>query len=200
MIDPFYYAVGNAQDPTSLESAAFWREASWEAMDQLAAYSDILGMNFYLDSQVECYRIAGSTDYGRRMLPLEDPRRVSLIQALQFYHTRYGPMPVLVAETSVRGMRRAPWITQLTDEAIEAIGSDLPLMGMCWYPVLDEWDWVYLRHGRVPRQPRFSRSGLIRLEQTGNGLRRSLNAALLHVLQEQASRVQAIHPPVIASA
>ena len=60
MIDPFYYAVGDAQDPATLESAAFWRKASWEAMDQLAAYSDILGMNFYLESQVECYRMAGT--------------------------------------------------------------------------------------------------------------------------------------------
>jgi hypothetical protein len=198
MIDPFYYAVGDAQDPASLESAAFWREASWEAMDHLAAYSDVLGMNFYPDSQVECYRIGRTTDYGRRMLPLDDPRRVSLTQALRFYHTRYGPMPVLVAETSVRGMRRAPWITQLTGEALEAMKSDLPLVGICWYPVLDVWDWVYLRHGRVPRQPHFSRSGLIRLEQTGHGLRRSVSATLLQVMHAQASRVHPIQPSLSA--
>jgi hypothetical protein len=198
MIDPFYYAVGNARDPATEESAAFWREASWEAMDQLAAYSDILGMNFYPDSQVECYRSLGTKHDARRMLPLDDPRRVSLMQALQFYHSRYGSMPVLVAETSVRGMRRAPWITRLTDEAIEAIRRDLPLVGICWYPVLDVWDWGYLRHGRVPNRPRFSRSGLIRIDHTGNGLRRRVSATLLQVLHTQEARVHSIQPSVSA--
>jgi hypothetical protein len=198
MIDPFYYAVGDARDPATLESAAFWREASWEAMDQLAAYSDILGMNFYPDSQVECYRDSGTNQDRRRMLPLDDPRRVSLTQALQFYHSRYGSKPVLVAETSIRGMRRVPWITRLTDEAIEAIRRDLPIVGICWYPVLDVWDWSYLRHGRVPSQPRFSRSGLIRLDHTGSGLRRSVSATLLQVMHTQGSRVHSIQPSVSA--
>jgi hypothetical protein len=194
MIDPFYTAVGNVDDPDSLADAAFWRGAAWEAMDHLAAWSDLLGINFYPESQVECYRIPGASRFGRRLLPLHDPRCLSLRQALTLVHARYGPKPLVVAETSVRGQRRLPWLTDVTDAAITALATDVPLRGVCWYPILDVWDWRYLRQGRAPTQPRLSRSGLIRLDRTATDLRRRVSPTLMRAFRAQAARIDRREP------
>jgi hypothetical protein len=190
LIDPFYYAVGSEWDPGSMEEADYWRRAALAAMDQLANYIDILGMNFYADGQVECYWNPRTRRYHRRKLPHGDPRRISLEQALHIYRERYGPKPVIVAETSVRGPRREPWIIHLTDEALRAISAGLPLQGLCWYPVLDVPDWGYLRRGRMPKRVRIAHAGLIRLERTPKGLCRILSPRLARLLRAQETRLQ----------
>jgi hypothetical protein len=159
-------------------------------MDHLVDYIDILGMNFYPDGQVECYWNPRTRRYNRRKLPYGDPRRICLEQALRIYRERYGQKPVIVAETSVRGPRRVPWLTQLTDEALQAIAAGLPLQGLCWYPVLDVPDWGYLRHGHMPKRLRLAHAGLIRLERTPKGLRRTFSPRLTHLLRIQETRLQ----------
>jgi hypothetical protein len=185
--------VGRDEDPHSQEEAAFWRNAALEAMDRLREHVDLIGMNFYPDSQVECYWDARARRYRRRMLPLDDSRRISLTQALSLYRERYGPRPIIVAETSVRGARRLPWLRYMTDQAVLALRAGLPLAGLCWYPVLDVPDWGGLVAGRTPRtleDLRLAHSGLIRLERTGGALRRVLSAAVAREVRLQEARLQ----------
>jgi hypothetical protein len=111
-------------------------------------------------------------------------------QALALVQARYGSKPLLVAETSVPGKRRLPWLKDVTDEAINAMANDVPLLGVCWYPILDVWDWRYLRQGRAPTQPRLARSGLFRLDPMATDLRRSVSPTLRRAFRAQAARIE----------
>ncbi|MGH2355424.1 MAG: hypothetical protein ACRDI2_00435 [Chloroflexota bacterium] len=194
LIDPFYYAIGNEADPGSLAEAAFWREAALEATDRLADRTDLVGMNFYPEGQVECFRDGRSRRYQRRALLLSDPRRLPLDGALRLYHQRLGDKPIIVTETSVRGERRGPWLRRLTDEAVWAIAAGLPLEGLCWYPVLDVPDWGYLAQpppvpDRTLREARLAHSGLIGVERTPHGLRRTFSPTMAGVVRLQEARL-----------
>ncbi|HZO90022.1 MAG TPA: beta-galactosidase [Chthonomonadaceae bacterium] len=192
MIDPFYYAVGSEDDPDSLEEAAFWRNAALEAADRLCDWTDILGMNFYADGQVECYWEPHTHHYDRRMLPMDDPRRISLTEALRLFRERYGQKPVLVTETSVRGDERGPWITQMTDWAVAALQEGLPLRGLCWYPVLDVPDWGTLKPGKTLEDLHISHSGLIHARRGPQGLERILETDIADILCAQEARLEQV--------
>ncbi len=189
LIDPFYYAVGSEDDPESLAEAAFWREAALEAMDRLAAYTDLIGMNFYYDGQVACYRRCGERALRRRTLAWDDPRRLSLVEALRLYHRRFGK-PILVTETSIRAGRRLPWFSYLTDQAMLALQEHLPLEGLCWYPVLDVPDWGDLAADRTLHHLSIAHAGLIRLDRTRKGLRRSVLPEVVWSVRLQEERIE----------
>jgi hypothetical protein len=193
LIDPFYHAVGREDDPGSMAAAAARRAAALEAMDHLKDCVDVAGMNFYHDGQVEVSRRPGNEPehYRPRTLPARDSRRLSLGDAVRLYVRRFGK-PILVTETSVRAERRLPWLTTLTEQALEVLQEGLPLQGMCWYPIMDVPEWGHLGADRTLRQLRLAHSGLIRLDRTPHGLRRSLSGEIARTIRQQESRLQQV--------
>lgn len=99
-------------------------------------YLDILGFNYYWNSQ---------WDHGIGSLPwpeaeYEIPRRTGIADLLEMAHARYGK-PLFLSETGHFGIGRAPWMDEVTNECIKALGRGIPLLGACIYPVTDRPDW-----------------------------------------------------------
>ena len=172
-IDPFYYATGNPNDADSMREARGWCNAAMEAFDALVEYTDILGVNFYPDGQVQCVWDERHQCFQRWMLPHADPRRIDCVQMLRLMQARYPGKPFIIAETSQRAGRLLPWLRHMTAEAIQAINEGIPLLGMCWYPVLDVIDWGKLKPGigTLKGLP-LSHSGLISMRRSAGALRR----------------------------
>lgn len=100
---------------------------------------DIVGINYYWTNQWEWGAAAGEDGI---IPPLADcdPRRVGLARLICKVWNRYG-REILVSETSHIGDRRAPWLKELADVGASLLADDVPLRGICIYPIqgMPEW-------------------------------------------------------------
>ncbi len=119
---------------------------------------DIVGINYYWTNQWE-WGAAGHP------LDRDDPRRCSVADLIRKVWQRYGA-DILVSETSEIGHWRAPWVRELASGAKEVLKENIPLRGICLYPILGmpEWhaphEWTHMglwnlepRQGRLVRVP-----------------------------------------------
>jgi hypothetical protein len=139
-VDPLIHVVPRpGQDPGP---AAAYSEAQFQAWDMLAGRRspelgggpgllDIVGVNHYWDNQWE---------HGGGPISPFDPRARPLRDLLAGVHARYG-RPILLAETSIEGERRADWLRHVGAEVREAIRAGVPVEGFCLYPVLSHPGW-----------------------------------------------------------
>jgi hypothetical protein len=145
--DPLVHIVPRPDRPEEAHHATGYRNAQFEAWDMLSgrlhpelggrpAYLDIVGVNYYPYNQWE---------YNGRTLPVTDARYMPLWQLLEEIYVRYG-RPILLAETSVENERRAPWLAYIMQEVSAAMERDVPVCGVCWYPILNHPGWVDDRH------------------------------------------------------
>ena len=102
-------------------------------------YLDILGLNFYYNNQW----VAGTSQFLRWLNEDGDPRWQPLHQLLEEAYKRYGK-PLVLSETSHPKEDRPKWIRFITNECITALNQNIPLWGVCWYPVIDRPDWDHL--------------------------------------------------------
>jgi beta-glucosidase/6-phospho-beta-glucosidase/beta-galactosidase len=127
--------------------AATQNASQWEAWDMIIGrsqpelgghprYLDIVGANFYHDNQWE---VPGGRKLQWHVKP-RDPRWVPFSRLILDVYERYQ-RPIIVGETSHVGSGRAEWIRELTDEVAIAIGTGLPLEGICLYPIMDRFEW-----------------------------------------------------------
>lgn len=72
--------------------------------------------------------------------PEEEKIRIPLFDLLQEVYERYK-CPLFLAETGHFGIGRIPWIKEVTQECIKGIQKDIPIWGICIYPVTDRPDW-----------------------------------------------------------
>jgi hypothetical protein len=145
-VDPVCHAVaapGASLDERS-RARGFNHDVVYQFMDMVAGRLhpelggrredlDILGLNYYSTNQWEL---------GRPEEPLaaDDPRRVPLSElVLRTFH-RYGG-EVMISETAAAGDARGPWIDALSRTVIELLAEDVPLLGICLYPVLGMPEW-----------------------------------------------------------
>ncbi len=130
-----------------VRAAAEYMEAQFEAVDFLtgrrrpelggqADYLDVCGVNFYFNNQW--------IDHGRPV-HLGEAIYKPLRDLLKDVHDRYG-RPLLIAETGTEGGFRAPWLHYVADEVAAARGNDVPVGGICLYPVLSHRGWDDNRH------------------------------------------------------
>lgn len=104
-------------------------------------YMDYVGLNYYIQNQEWISEDTVEKDTQVRMpLPLDHPRRISLSSLLSEVYSRYG-CPIILTETGCHGSLRVSWWSHLFDEVVEVLESDLPLLGVCAYPVVDRRDW-----------------------------------------------------------
>jgi hypothetical protein len=118
---------------------------------------DIVGINYYWTNQWDITEIG---------VPLsdDDPRRWSLHQLLQSVWDRYGG-DLLITETSHVNEMRAVWLRELADEAETVLDDEIPLRGVCLYPILGMPEWhdpeVYTKMGLWDLRSRHSASGRV---------------------------------------
>lgn len=102
-------------------------------------YLDIIGVNYYYNNQW--------INETHEFLPwAEEPPHPlfrSLHSLIEIVFLRYG-RPIVISETSHPGEDRAKWIHSITKECLSVLQTGLPLLGCCFYPVIDRPDWDYL--------------------------------------------------------
>jgi hypothetical protein len=172
--EPLIHNVAPRWRPWLTGPAEIQRNSQFEAWDMIAGraspelggaerYLDIVGVNFYAANQWE---VPG----GRKLHwddGSNDRRWVPLHKLLAGVYERYR-RPLAIAETSHYGIGRAPWLREITREAVQARNLGVPLEGVCLYPILDRFDWEDPAH--------WHNSGLWDMHPNGTGdYRRILN-------------------------
>jgi hypothetical protein len=174
-IDPIINVVPRpGQDPAE---AAGVNEAQFEAWDMLAGrlcpelggapeMLDVIGANYYWNNQ---WLHGGE----REAVVPPDPRYRPLRDLLATVHARYG-RPIFLAETSIEGDARAPWLRSVGEEIRAALRAGVPLEGICLYPVLSHPGWD---------DDRYCPNGLLELDPGTEG--RAVHAPLAAELENQ---------------
>jgi hypothetical protein len=127
---------------------------------------DIVGVNYYWNNQ---WLHEGERE---AVLP-SDPRHRPLRELLVAVNARYR-RPIFMAETSIEGEERAPWLRYIGEEVRAAMRAGAPLEGICLYPVLSHPGWD---------DGRYCPNGLFELLPEGTG--RPVHAPLASELKEQ---------------
>ena len=126
---------------------------------------DIVGINYYWTNQWE---------WGGATLAEDDARRVPFSALVSAVWQRYRA-PLLITETSHRDDGRAAWWHTLTEEISTLLRDNIPLHGVCLYPILSMPEW-HARHERA-------RLGLWDLEVQAGRLARVPHLPLLDAVR-----------------
>lgn len=94
---------------------------------------DIVGINYYWTNQWELGGKPGP-------LASDDRRRVPLSELIQRVYERYG-REMLITETSHVDEHRANWVREVAAEAEKVLELNVPLRGICLYPILGMPEW-----------------------------------------------------------
>lgn len=147
LTDPWFNAVAANEDPQLIAQARAYSLARYQAWDMLAGnlhpelggarkYLDILGIDYYPWNQwiyVNDHESGESLHY-------DDPRYLPLHRILAEVYERYN-RPLLISETSTEDDSRTDWLKYVGEEARLAFQLDVPLEGLCWYPIVNFPGW-----------------------------------------------------------
>lgn len=103
------------------------------------SHLDVIGINYYWTNQWE-WRIEPLSDGTIPPLADDDPRRVRLSDLVRSVWKRYGH-DIVISETAHIGERRGPWLREVVAEATAVLKEDIPLRGVCLYPILGMPEW-----------------------------------------------------------
>jgi hypothetical protein len=151
-VEPLIHIV-TADDATDSErrAAAAHCEAQYEAWDVLCGrrfpelggrteYLDILGCNYYVHNQW-----VWQGPEGGPMLERSDPRYRPMSQLLSDVWGRYR-RPMFISETGIEDELRPEWFRYVCDEVATALLHDIPIEGICLYPIVNHPGWDDERH------------------------------------------------------
>ena len=145
--EPVIHIIENPDLPGSADDAERYRLFQFESWDMLAGktapelggrpeYLDILGLNFYDRNEwVHHGMCLGRAD--KRYRPFR--------HILSEVWTRYQ-RPMFISETGTEDGWRAEWFNYICDEVAAAMGSGVPVEGICLYPILNHPGWEDDRH------------------------------------------------------
>jgi hypothetical protein len=104
-----------------------------------AAHLDVVGINYYWTNQWE---LGSEPREDGTIPPLADgdPRRLSLSDLVEIVWRRYGH-EMIIGETAHVAEQRGPWLREVASEATKLIEADVPLRGICLYPILGMPEW-----------------------------------------------------------
>jgi Beta-galactosidase len=97
---------------------------------------DILGVNHYPHSQWFA---------DRTTVPWQSGNWMALSKLLSRAYARYQ-LPLLLAETGCEGDERAGWLDYVIQECAVAEQKNIPLLGICIYPILSHIAWTGERY------------------------------------------------------
>jgi hypothetical protein len=184
-VDPLCHVVPPAGQPERQPDADWFNDkAVFESWDMLCGrvmpelggsrkHLDIVGMNYYWTNQWELGR-------DEQPLPDDDPRRVALRDLVKLVWQRYGG-ELLITETAHVDDMRPRWLQYVADEADALLKENIPLRGVCLYPILGMPEW------HDPE--RWTQMGLWELEQCEDGLERKVCTPMLVALKK-AQRIE----------
>nr|WP_312508183.1 family 1 glycosylhydrolase [Pseudomonas luteola] len=140
--DPLINVIPASGRAADREAAEAYRQSQFEAWDMLcgkawpglggkAEYLDIVGLNFYSDNQ---WFNGGKTVF--RDDPLYRPLRGMLAEVYARYQR-----PLMIAETGAESEARPSWLAYVCEEVRNAMTQDIPVEGICLYPILDYPGW-----------------------------------------------------------
>jgi hypothetical protein len=133
--------------PEQLQEAAVQQELQFQSLDMLCGhicpelggkpeYVDILGFNFYYNNQW----VIGQEEFLPWFNDESDPRWLPLNELLSAAYARYQK-PMILSETSHSGTDRPNWLDFITLQCAELLRQNIPLWGVCLYPIIDRPDW-----------------------------------------------------------
>ncbi|MGB3547433.1 MAG: amine oxidase [Saprospiraceae bacterium] len=159
-------------------------EAQFQAMDIVTGRMcpELGGREDYLDLPGFNYYYNGQWVHGGEYLPwpATEPGRTPLVDLLEGVCQRYGK-PVWLSETGHFGDNRALWIDEIADTCREAARRNIPLRGVCIYPVIDRPDWDDLTS--------WSNCGLWDMDEQGNRIAHEESLAAVKRLGEVVSNM-----------
>jgi hypothetical protein len=138
--------------PAQITQAAFQHELQYQSVDMLCGRIcpelggtpdnlDILGFNYYYNNQwivdTGIFLPWVNEDNDARWRPLSS----LLIEA----HQRYQK-PIVLSETSHPGQHRPQWIEFIGEQVGVVLQQQVPLWGVCLYPIIDRPDWNNTHH------------------------------------------------------
>lgn len=149
-VDPLCHVATPFHRPDLEEQARDFNERLvFQSWDMLAgtllpelggsrSHLDVVGINYYWTNQWEF----GLTPIGGIVPPLadDDPRRLALRDLIRSVWARYGD-DILITETSHVGEQRGPWLREVADESAALLDQQVPLRGVCLYPILGMPEW-----------------------------------------------------------
>ena len=129
------------------EQALAAHEDQYQAMDMLTGricpelggapeLVDILGFNYYYNNQW----VLGFETFLPWVNDMDDVRWKPLHQLLLEAYNRYQK-PFAITETSHPGEDRPGWINFIGRECRALLDLNVPLLGVCLYPIIDRPDW-----------------------------------------------------------
>jgi hypothetical protein len=135
---------------------------------------DIIGINYYWTNQ---------WDITQPGVPLrsDDPRYMPLRNLIRYVWQRYET-EILITETSHVEEMRPLWLKELVEEAEAVLDENIPLGGICLYPILGMPEWH--------EQHVWTLMGLWDLIQEGETLCRVPYAPMIEALYEAQQRLE----------
>lgn len=145
--EPVIHIVGDPAIPGDEREAESYRLSQFEAWDMLKGssapelggrpeYLDIVGVNFYDRNEWV---------HNSSILQRSDPRYRPLHRILGEVWKRYR-RPMFISETGTEGDERAEWFNYICEEIIAAHERQIPVHGVCLYPILNHPGWDDDRH------------------------------------------------------
>ena len=130
-----------------IQAAALQHEYQFQVTDILSGricpelrgkpeYLDTIGVNYYYNNQW-IYPEMNFLGWG------DDPHDVRwrpLHNLLEEVYERYNK-PIVITETSHPKEHRAAWMNMIGEECATVIQNNIPLTGVCIYPIIDRPDW-----------------------------------------------------------
>jgi beta-glucosidase/6-phospho-beta-glucosidase/beta-galactosidase len=140
-------------------------------------YIDMIGLNYYYNNQWICntYEFLVWTDCP------PDARWTPLHNLITQVHERYDK-PIVITETSHPKEDRPLWINMISEECALVLDADIPLFGVCLYPIIDRPDWDDLIT--------WHNSGLWDIDIHKNGLTRILHQPMAGALMHAQKKIR----------
>ncbi len=158
--EPIIHVSADPFKPEDIEAAARDSSSQFEAWDILIGRFepelggspeslDLIGVNYYWDNQ--WIHNGPRTPTGH---PQHRPLHRMLADTWERYHR-----PIVITETGVEGSTSAGWLGYVAAEVRQAQRLGIPLLGVCFYPVMDYPGWDNNRHcscGLIEASPDWS--------------------------------------------
>jgi beta-glucosidase/6-phospho-beta-glucosidase/beta-galactosidase len=142
-VDPIINIVTSDDMDDRTKAAAIAHERSqFDAWDMLTGrlYPELGGAPDYLDIVGANYYVHNQWVYGGHFIEAADPRYRPLHEILEELHQRYR-RPLFLAETGIEDERRPEWLRYVCDEVSEAWRKEVPVEGICLYPIVNYPGW-----------------------------------------------------------
>ena len=149
-IDPMINVIPSDPTPENISAAEAYHRSQFEAFDMISGRQspelggqedliDFVGVNYYIHNQ---WTYPGE---GGSMIVPSDPRYRHVRDLLKETHEHYRK-PLFIAETGIEDDTRPAWLRYLCNEVFAAIANDVPVHGVCLYPILNHPGWDDDRH------------------------------------------------------